>query len=486
MPKARACSRGSGNMVTIMPSATAELIAPPIPCTNLAATSIAGLTDSPHSSEAAVNTARPQIRMRLRPMRSPSRPASSSSPPNAIRYAFTTHARSDCVKPRSLWIDGRATLTMVPSRMIIRIPAHRTNNASHRRSSLDVEILIRRVTRNLNRLARELNPDGLTRPEQVPLEKLDQALVDKLPAVAAGETVALILQRDVFDWPTEGAQPPDELIGFLGWDTRIVVALNHQQRAAHVLDIRDWRALHQALPVSVEVADPELVPAAPVGRVVLEHGHEVGRTKQVDPAAPELRQSRHASQGCETPVRATHDAQPVRVEVWVRPHPFGHRAQVGQIDPAPITVNATLPDLAVPGGPVDVGRDHRDAPRDHLQNGALAQGWPRLCFGPAVDEQEGRHARGAPLRPVEVARNVAFDVFDAEGHRSRRVSRQRLTPEEPPVFASNQLQNSYLFRPGQREKGIRGASAVGGDDHITDLSARFSPADLAGRVSPLQ
>src|ERR1700676_4127281 len=45
-----------------------------------------------------------------------------------------TQARFDGVKPRSLWIEGRATLTMVPSRMTIKIPAQRTYSAGHRRS----------------------------------------------------------------------------------------------------------------------------------------------------------------------------------------------------------------------------------------------------------------------------------------------------------------------------------------------------------------
>src|SRR5439155_16329110 len=49
-----------------------------------------------------------------------------------MRYAFTTQARLDCAKPRSLWIEGNATFTIVASRTIISIPAHRTTRASHR------------------------------------------------------------------------------------------------------------------------------------------------------------------------------------------------------------------------------------------------------------------------------------------------------------------------------------------------------------------
>ncbi len=62
----------------------------------------------------------------LRPRMSPKRPASSSRPPKAIRYAFTTHARLDWENPRSSWIVGSATFTTVTSSTIISIPAHST------------------------------------------------------------------------------------------------------------------------------------------------------------------------------------------------------------------------------------------------------------------------------------------------------------------------------------------------------------------------
>ena len=84
-PMARARSRGSVNIVTIMPRITAEVSAPPAPWANRAAISMTWLVASPHSSEATVKTPRPARKTFRRPARSPSRPASSSSPANAIR-----------------------------------------------------------------------------------------------------------------------------------------------------------------------------------------------------------------------------------------------------------------------------------------------------------------------------------------------------------------------------------------------------------------
>ncbi len=73
-----AASRASGM--------TAEVIAPPMPWTKRAATSISWLWARPHASEASVKTPRPARKTPRREMRSPSRPASSSRPPKAMRY----------------------------------------------------------------------------------------------------------------------------------------------------------------------------------------------------------------------------------------------------------------------------------------------------------------------------------------------------------------------------------------------------------------
>ena len=84
-PIALACSRGSGNIVTIIPRITAEVIAPPIPWRKRAPTSSTSPWEIPHRKEATVKTARPVRKTVRRPMRSPNRPASSSRPPKAMR-----------------------------------------------------------------------------------------------------------------------------------------------------------------------------------------------------------------------------------------------------------------------------------------------------------------------------------------------------------------------------------------------------------------
>ncbi len=85
IPMARAMSRCSGNRVTITPRITADVSAPPTPCTNRAAISMPCDWASPHAIEATVKMASPARKTSRRPARSPSRPASSSRPPNEIR-----------------------------------------------------------------------------------------------------------------------------------------------------------------------------------------------------------------------------------------------------------------------------------------------------------------------------------------------------------------------------------------------------------------
>ena len=75
---------GRVNIVTIIPRITAEVIAPPTPWTKRAPISRPWLSATRRASDAPVNS-RPERKIRRRPIRSPRRPANSSSPPKAIR-----------------------------------------------------------------------------------------------------------------------------------------------------------------------------------------------------------------------------------------------------------------------------------------------------------------------------------------------------------------------------------------------------------------
>ena len=81
--------------------------------------SIASLDATPQRTDAPVKMAMPVRNMRVRPMRSPRRPPSSRKLPNAMRYAFMTQVSDEEEKLRSVLIAGRATATIVASRIII-------------------------------------------------------------------------------------------------------------------------------------------------------------------------------------------------------------------------------------------------------------------------------------------------------------------------------------------------------------------------------
>jgi hypothetical protein len=98
-------------------SAAGEISAAPSPCSAREPMSMPELTERPSSSEATVKITRPIRKSRFRPSRSPARPPSSRKPPKTSAYAFTIHWRFASPRSRSFWIDGRATFTIVASRM---------------------------------------------------------------------------------------------------------------------------------------------------------------------------------------------------------------------------------------------------------------------------------------------------------------------------------------------------------------------------------
>src|SRR3954451_8073022 len=115
-PSARARSFPSENVVEMIESAAGEISAAPRPCSARKPISIPELAARPFSSEAAVKMTSPMRKSRLRPRRSPARPPSKRKPPNTSVYALTIHWRLASESPRSFWIDGSATFTIVASR----------------------------------------------------------------------------------------------------------------------------------------------------------------------------------------------------------------------------------------------------------------------------------------------------------------------------------------------------------------------------------
>ncbi len=83
-PSALLRSAPSGNMFITIDSAAGKTTAAPSPCSPRIAIRNPLLVASPAATDAAVNTARPSIRMRRRPSRSAARPPSSRKPPKVI------------------------------------------------------------------------------------------------------------------------------------------------------------------------------------------------------------------------------------------------------------------------------------------------------------------------------------------------------------------------------------------------------------------
>src|SRR5207245_6686471 len=134
----------------------------------------------------------------------------------------------------------------------------------------------------------------------------------------------------------------------------------------------------------------------------LEHRHEVRDTEDVDRAAPDVRDLRHAEERRETAVRPAVDGESRAVEIGLFRYPLGHRAKVAQVDPTPVLMDGGLPRPAVSGRAVDV-RNHERDPAVH-QRRKVRRGRPeartRLALRSAVRVED----RG--YRPTRVARAI--------------------------------------------------------------------------------
>ena len=130
-PSAMLRSRPSRNVVVRMDSAEGVIVAAPSPWSARAAISDSSLHASPQRSEPTEKMTRPAMNTRLRPRMSARRPPSRRKPPKTRAYALMTHCRSSCEKPRSIWIDGRATLTIATSSTTMNCTAQRSASAYH-------------------------------------------------------------------------------------------------------------------------------------------------------------------------------------------------------------------------------------------------------------------------------------------------------------------------------------------------------------------
>jgi hypothetical protein len=125
-------SRPSRNVVIRIESAAGDSSAAPSPCRERNAISELSDQARPSSSELTVNSASPAMKRRLRPRMSASRPPSSRAPPKRIEYAVMTHCRLSWLKPRSVLIDGSATLTIATSSTTMNWAATMRASANHR------------------------------------------------------------------------------------------------------------------------------------------------------------------------------------------------------------------------------------------------------------------------------------------------------------------------------------------------------------------
>src|SRR4051794_24549333 len=133
--RVRSAPAGKRLPISARPAGTAS--AEPRPWTARAAIRTPSAGAAAARSAPAANSAMPATSIRRRPYRSPSRPPSSSTPPNARPYAVSTHWPAIGAAPRSRWIVGSAIATERPSAPMRNCAAHAAAAPSRGRETGD-------------------------------------------------------------------------------------------------------------------------------------------------------------------------------------------------------------------------------------------------------------------------------------------------------------------------------------------------------------
>ena len=99
---------------------------PAAPCKKRKNTSIVKFDARPHKADVMVKSANATRKTRLVPQRSPNQPDAGMTTARLRRYATTTASIEVLGTPNWCPIEGRATLTIVPSMMLMNMPTTKT------------------------------------------------------------------------------------------------------------------------------------------------------------------------------------------------------------------------------------------------------------------------------------------------------------------------------------------------------------------------
>ena len=160
----------------------------------------------------------------------------------------------------------------------------------------------------------------------------------------------LVLEHEVVDVLAAGAQALDEIRRLLLDDARVVLALDHEQRAGDVLDVRARRALDEEVALGRRVAEREREERLPRLGDALAERDEVVRAEHVAGCAPQLGVARGEHERHVAAVGASDDAGARDVDALVVRQDFLHRVHV--VEPvlaAPVAVDALRVCEAVAG-----------------------------------------------------------------------------------------------------------------------------------------
>src|ERR1700722_3173888 len=296
----------AGNHTVMLARTCGSITAALTPCSTRLVIRKAGSGAAPDSSEVTMKAARPAMKTRLRPQMSPSLPPVISAPAKASESPAATHWTWPYDAPRSLRIDGTATLAIVTSI-----------------SSMNTAISITAVPSHVRRLTCTAGPAA---SRSVPFAPF----VDTVRLLQVGRVVLLIVNIDIINMSsiklpctlrdvTSTETEARGNVGFLIWRLsmrwraamdRALAPLGLTQAQYAVLAPLYGMSRGGTRPSQRELADLTGLDPVYVSKLVraLERDGFVTRSvKAADPRAVELALTAHGAAAVQEGVKAVHD-----------------------------------------------------------------------------------------------------------------------------------------------------------------------------------
>src|SRR5579875_2217068 len=225
---------------------------------------------------------------------------------------------------------------------------------------------------------------------------------------AFDQAVALVLEAQVFDGNLALAQSGDNLLSLSYRHARIVGSVDDEEWRGNPVHVADRRDLLQKFAVVLQAAIFALAQFAPPGMGVLQEGHEIGDTHDVDGGRPQTGIGSDSREHHEAAIAAAHHDDTLRISDAARAQPERCVLQIVHgIHTFAHVIQAHIR-VAIAAAATHVGSQHC-IPLGHKVLIDRIEDGPCLALRPTVDVDYHRQAaRGLITRQEEKRRDLTL------------------------------------------------------------------------------